>query len=337
MNTDALEHLVHWARAEAPNLGLDASHMTISRVLSPGGFGQWTLRAQDKARTVYLKAAGSVEAEALARWAKAGPILASSYHAPPVLGFWPAGTVGPDVAILATEGVAGHPMADASADVVLPSVLACLRRLHRDPVLASALGMAEPLSLQEAFWNTLGHRLTEDLAIVARRVDRLPPSVRARLGVLSAEANDLGRRVKQDPAFDGQTTALVHGDPHWHNILVMKGGRSWHLLDWDDLAVGDPAVDVAVGLFRWGIRHGFDGLRAWLPPDRRDLNLARRIGLYSWASVLDMAIDSLADVVAAEEWVSGRELERARQHFLRLHEDGWTLMSQVKPDDFLFS
>ncbi|MCB9564702.1 MAG: phosphotransferase [Kofleriaceae bacterium] len=39
---------------------------------------------------------------------------------------------------------------------------------------------------------------------------------------------------------------MIHGDAHAGNLLV-DGGALAAVIDWIDLAVGDPAVDLAIG------------------------------------------------------------------------------------------
>lgn len=331
---DMLAHLGRWAEAEAPRLGLAAGRLVLDRVLSRGGFGAWTLRARDGARTVYLKAVDGDGADALARWADAAESLEAAYHAPHLLACWPVGVVAPGVAVVATEGVEGRPLTAAGADRVLPAVLLSLASLHENAALAARLGLSQrPVSLREAFRNALGERLSQDLFAIERRVDRLPLPVRGRVGVLRDAAAELARAVRQDAAFSGTTTAPTHGDPHWHNILVARGGATWHLLDWDDLAIGDPAMDLAVVLFRWRMAHGLARRAPWPRPAVDDRALVRRVGVYTWASVLDLAIDSLADAVEAQDWVRGNALEASRRYFVRRHEEGWRLLARWRPKD----
>ena len=45
-------------------------------------------------------------------------------------------------------------------------------------------------------------------------------------------------------AFDGVTRSPCHGDLWPDNVLVGAVGRPW-VLDWDGLAVGDAAEDLA--------------------------------------------------------------------------------------------
>jgi aminoglycoside phosphotransferase (APT) family kinase protein len=325
MREEVLVHLGAWARAEAPRLGLRADRLRIRRVLSRGGFGTLVLRVHDGAHAVYLKAADAEAAEGLARWATVADRLEARYHAPPVLGYWPVGAAVPAKAVLASQGVEARPLGPRGAARILPEVLTCLGSLHRDSALAARLGLGQAHSLRATFFDSLGVRLREDLAEISRRADHLPAHVRDRLALLHGAAADLDERVRQEPAFAGTTRAVTHGDPHWHNLLTTPRGEHWHLLDWDDLALGDVALDLAVVQFGWVVRHGARGLEHWSTVDDRDPFLARRVRLYTWASILDLAIDPLSDLVAADDWVTGADLIEGRRRLLSLHERGWQL------------
>jgi Ser/Thr protein kinase RdoA (MazF antagonist) len=46
------------------------------------------------------------------------------------------------------------------------------------------------------------------------------------------------------PAFAEPLRSPVHADL-WLNNIQWAGRESWHLLDWDDVRIGDPAADLA--------------------------------------------------------------------------------------------
>jgi aminoglycoside phosphotransferase (APT) family kinase protein len=56
-------------------------------------------------------------------------------------------------------------------------------------------------------------------------------------------------------------SAVVHGDLHLRHLLVAKDGKPAAVIDWDDLCVGDPAIDLVL---YW----------SFLPPAARDGFLA---------------------------------------------------------------
>ena len=98
------------------------------------------------------------------------------------------------------------------------------------------------------------------------------------------------------PAFDQPVHSAVHGDP-WHENLLLGEDRLW-LLDWEDLAVGDPVVDEAIVHMD---AHGPDA--GW--PDTERHRVARR------ALFLDAVIDVAADWVEATDPVVRATKERS--------------------------
>jgi aminoglycoside phosphotransferase (APT) family kinase protein len=102
---------------------------------------------------------------------------------------------------------------------------------------------------------------------------------------------------------------LVHGDLDARHLLCDPGGRVTGVIDWGDLHLGDPGVDLAVA-------------RTFLPPAARDQFLAaygepsaaswgaaRFRGLHNSLHVLDWALDTGARAMeaAARQWL--RHLE----------------------------
>ena len=88
-------------------------------------------------------------------------------------------------------------------------------------------------------------------------------------------------------ALEEPVHAAVHGDP-WHENWLLEPDRLW-LLDWEDLAVGDPVVDDAI------LRHDALGTDPHHWPDQPAHRVARQ------ALMLDAAIDVAAD------WVEGTD------------------------------
>jgi aminoglycoside phosphotransferase (APT) family kinase protein len=246
--------------------------------------------------------------------------LAAFYHAPRVLALEAPDSL-PDLVVLVTEAVGGRALTTRGAQDVLPSLLPVLQRLHQDGEILVAT--SDRLTLREAYQNALGRRLAEDLQVIQERVGDLPDPIRGRIPALIRGASLVDEAVACLSAFDGPATAVTHGDPNWHNILHDPVTAAWHLLDWDDLAVGDPAFDWAVVLFRT-----MRSARVAIPPRaaallRLDPATTRRTETYLAASIVDRAIDSLADYVEAVDWVSEAQRAWARRYFMNLHEDGW--------------
>jgi hypothetical protein len=110
-------------------------------------------------------------------------------------------------------------------------------------------------------------------------------------------------------AFHDHATEPVHGDLHEHNVLVTLD--EWFVVDWDDLALGDPALDFAVLVWPVVLQGG--GWNDLFTPDIDD-NFRKRIEVCLRAQLLDEVIDPLADYVAAGVVPSQRaEVQRVKK------------------------
>ncbi len=79
-----------------------------------------------------------------------------------------------------------------------------------------------------------------------------------RLADLAVESREAAERILEDAEqlAPSSARALVHGDLHMRHVLVDQGELSG-VIDWGDVCVGDPAIDLP---FFW----------SFLPPDARD-------------------------------------------------------------------
>lgn len=98
-------------------------------------------------------------------------------------------------------------------------------------------------------------------------------------------------------------------------IRLVTDQKRWFLLDWDDLALGDPALDYAM-LLRNALSQNKrlpwqDFLGA------RDIYFAQRMELYLRAGLLDQVIDVLADYVECA--VAPEHRERVQEQKRREH------------------
>lgn len=166
----------------------------------------------------------------------------------------------------------------------------------RDAALAVALGRG--LAALHAFpieraRGLLGGAATP--AAWAARYEALRGEARARLqDVLdAADASRLERAIDVFIAqADAFVPALVHGDLGPEHVLVDGWGRFTGIIDWEDAAVGDPAIDFA-GL--WG-RLGATAARAVLAAYGRGGERAfeRRVQAYAWIAVVHDLLHAVA-------------------------------------------
>jgi aminoglycoside phosphotransferase (APT) family kinase protein len=96
-------------------------------------------------------------------------------------------------------------------------------------------------------------------------------------------------------------------------MLVTPAGQ-WHILDWDDLSLGDSAMDWAM---LWGPTREqvcSAGMLAGMGQMKLSEAALSRVQLYARASLLDWIIDPLADwVQAGQEPIHGAEVRAANE------------------------
>jgi aminoglycoside phosphotransferase (APT) family kinase protein len=151
------------------------------------------------------------------------------------------------------------------------SVAAFIRDLHAVDT-AVLRGIAEPY----ARWRV-------------RRLDQAREGLAAVSALVGAEITRWVGRVLGDLADDLRTlpgAPIVHGD-FWHENLLARGSRLTAVLDWEEAAVGDPAIDLA-GLWYLGDDWALavlDALRAPRSERRRCAawRLARELEGAAWS------------------------------------------------------
>jgi aminoglycoside phosphotransferase (APT) family kinase protein len=122
---------------------------------------------------------------------------------------------------------------DAAA--IADELAAFLLALHRFPVhAAEALG--------------LPHRDRDAGALAALRDDVLPPLADALTPEEHRVVSAWWDRLLADPLVLSFTPAVRHGDLWYDHLLVDTSGRVTGVLDWEAVAIGDPARDFAVQL-----------------------------------------------------------------------------------------
>jgi aminoglycoside phosphotransferase (APT) family kinase protein len=315
MSVDSLHaQLLHFFREHAASFGLNSRSLTVDYILNWGGFVNHSFRVSDGPQHFHVKLSNSEDGRAaLARWQRLSPLL-ERYHAPPVLDWIELA----DAAGILTRFVDGTP--PQLSATVLAAVLPVLQQLHRDDDLRTALDASGPITARQVFFQTYHERFTEDLQTIA---DTPPPFIDApTLSWLLAEVEAIGAAVDDAPAFDDALDSPVHGDL-WLNNLLWTDPAHWHILDWDDLRVGDPAVDVA--MLTGPTANDLAPLKSFARASAHLTNPEReRLHLLGRASLLDWVIDPLADWIdsdkaPAHEAAVKREKERIHRAALQLY------------------
>lgn len=298
------------ARADA--LGLDADALTIRYVLNWGGFVNQSYHVTDGARRLHLKLASEpAYIDGLRRWRRVDALLAARYHAPPMVGWL-------DIPGTPLEGPLFEHIDGTTAELRTPALLATvaplLARLHGDAELAARLASDQPPPrCRDTFTGTFIRRFREDLEHV--RSHPLPFVPAATVEWIEREIDLLEREATTRPEFAEPADAPIHADLWLGNLLEGADGRVW-LLDWDDLMLGDPALDWATLLGPTRADLSLSG-HAALPAGARTPGLAKRLPLYARATLLDWLLDPLADWIEAAS--APQHLVEVRAEKERLH------------------
>jgi fructosamine-3-kinase len=213
-------------------------------------------------------AADAAEESSLATWAEVAGLLADRHGAPQLLDVL---TIDGHTALLFPY-VDAPPATRAAMHERYDEAAELLATLHADRELAERLG--EPTTTARCFREVWLERFEADLDVIEGYVAK---DLHA---YLADQVDVLGELVD---TLDDEVHSAVHGDP-WHENVLVTPDRLW-LLDWEDLAIGDPVVDDAV------LRHDALGTDPHHWPDSPAATVARR------ALMLDAVVDVAADWV----------------------------------------
>jgi thiamine kinase-like enzyme len=298
--------LFAYFRAEAGRFGLDAGSLTARRVLNWGGFVSHSYHVSDGGRSVHAKLA--TDHDGLRRWLAVRDVLEDEYHAPPVLAW--LDLAGTPHAGLVFEHIDGDTWDTESQPALLGDLQGVLRRLHEDGALAERLGDGVR-SYRECWDLRYREQFEEDLKTV--RACRPASVTDGRLAWMEEETRVVLALAAGDDAFAGVTRSPCHWDLWPNNVLVGTDGCPW-VLDWDGLAVGDPAEDLATLVWPfvqskgtdWRDLLGFEG----------DGPFAARMDLHVRAIALDYLIDVLADWADCDvpEWRGEVRRRKEEEH-----------------------
>jgi len=304
--------VVRYFQRRARRYGLRREMVEASYILNWGGFVNASFTVTDGEKAYHLKLADDDDVLAgLTRWQALRGLLEERYHAPPMLDWIRLRGTGFEGPLF--QHVPGHPADLAAQPGLFREVLDFLQRLHGDEELAGALADNGVPSCAEYFLGLYIDRFDQDLLIVA---PDLPPFVSLpMLDWMMGETRELEGLARDTAAFQFPASAPIHGDLWVNNILVTVDGQ-WAVIDWDDLALGDPALEYGIllgPLWREGL-YSIEDLEHLLPPDPA---LRERFGLCLRAFLLDEIIDPLADWVEsgfAPEHQAHVRAEKERKH-----------------------
>jgi len=294
MSPPDTDQLASWLAQRLPavrTLDLNPETIRVRYVLNWGGFVNHSFSIDDGHRRYHLKITRDADnITKLQRWRDMHDLLEARYHAPRLID-WPdlsdIGFTG-----LLFEHVDGQPADFFRNPALLQQVIGVVHSLHRDREIAARLSQRRTKTFLHHFVATYIERFTADLEIVGPA--KLAFVSSALLEWMWDETHQLQKTAESLEGFQDSAIYPVHGDMHEGNLLVTPD--DWFITDWDDLTLGDPALDFAILLWPM-ISRGRD----WREFLRLDLDsgLAERIELCLRAQLLDEVIDSLADYVDA--------------------------------------
>lgn len=304
--------VVSYFRRRAGRYGLRREAIEARYILNWGGFVNASFTITDGQAAYHLKLADEdYVLTGLRRWQALHNLLEKRYHAPAMLDWVSLRGTGFEGPLF--QHIAGLPASLAASPELLRQVLDMLERLHGDAELAAALAEDGIPTCADYFLGIYIDRFDEDLLIVA---PNLPPFVSLPLlDWMMGETREMEGLVRDGAAFQLPAGAPTHGDLWASNILV-SGDGAWSVIDWDDLALGDPALEYGIllgPLWRDG-GYSQEDLERLLPPDPA---LRERFRVCLRAFLLDQIIDSLADWVEsafAPEHQAEVRAEKERKH-----------------------
>lgn len=194
---------------------------------------------------------------------------------------------------------------DAARGALAAPLATFLRALHA-PSLAAEIG--ERLPVDPMRRADMGFRVP-----MARR--RLEEAAAAGIVDLRADAAEL--LAEAEPLPPGVPSVVAHGDLHLRHLVVTPEGRAAGVIDWGDLCLGDPSIDLVLawGLLPAAARPAFAAAygpideAAWLRSRLLSMFLAVVLAVYGRATG-DAALE-LASVAAARRTLEGSVPGRA--------------------------
>ena len=297
----------------APRYGLQGSAMSVERLSHAGRIQRRALTISDGEIKYHLKLAYSPDhIGKLRKWHGLNQALHERYRAPRIVDWIDI----PDTGFsgLLCEYFPGRP-ADLGASPRLTREVADLAsRLHADGEMRDTLLPLTPGGTCGDYFNSVWiRRFKLDLAVIeAQPTGFAPPET---LQWMREESVRIEGDVASMEAFSHRAVSPMHADLWNDNILVADDGR-WRIVDWDDIALGDPALEFAVLLEPTLERNPEASLKDLLPY-LPDAGFSRRLEMCLRAQRLYSAIETLASYIEAE--ALGDSADRVREENETLH------------------
>ena len=175
------------------------------------------------------------------------------------------------------------------------ALVALAGRLHADQELASRIRVFSGAATVGQWFERMHIRRWDIDIRIIRDAAKPPLADTMLLGWMESETRRLAQTVRNSVAFDVPVQWPTHGDLYEGNTLITNTG-DLYVLDWDDLALGDPVADYVPVLWDAALHDpAFDWQR--LGVEATDDGFAHRMRFYARATLLDEVIDGLAEYV----------------------------------------
>jgi len=226
-------------------LKLNPNRIRVSHVFNWGGFVNHSFSVDDGSVKYHLKITNDAEsARKLQLWHKIQHVLERGYRAPEVMGWLDFSEIG--FAGLLQRHIDGRTANFRADPVLVGELIELARRLHRDDEIRSHLKThASEKTCLDHFVDTYIDRFNADMdEIATAQPSFVSPSL---LKWMRNETDRLRATADSVSAFNNRAVDPVHGDLNEGNVLVTPS--DWFVVDWDDLTLGDAAVEFAVLLW----------------------------------------------------------------------------------------
>lgn len=247
----------------------------------------------------------------LRKWYSLGQILYKSHRAPRIVDW--IDVPGTEFSGLLCEHIRGRVWDFGSQPHLAPEVIGLIHRLHEDEELQKELRRFSPSGTCRDYFNGVwGRRIRRDLTMIETQTPDFVSGDTLRW--LRDESLRVERAVAGLEAFSHPVVSAVHGDLWRGNILLTDGGRL-RIVDWDDLALGDPALEFAVLLEPIMELNPGASLEDLLQR-RPDAGFTQRFETCMWAQRLYTPIEAAAEYIEAVALGMGTDLLRDEKEAL---------------------
>jgi hypothetical protein len=283
-------------KERASDFGLAAAKLQVSLIASSSDFGHGNFKVGDGQAWVFVKLSADEDKQnRMRQWARQNLRLSGHFQAPRLLSWLDLEGCGG----LALEYIEGHRPDLSGESNLFGQAVDLLDKLHADAELAKAL---TPETCTRKMHDSLLQRFVYPiLSDIAETEEAWPAEVDEATRTRFHEEVEVLERLAQDsPAFSPLADSPVHGNYRVENLLVTPKG--WYVMDWDDLRLGDPALDFATlfwSLDEGGLGEGTEGL---LEVFKGQPDLQERLPLYFRALLFQEAAGSLVDWVRAADY-----------------------------------